>query len=147
MAVNLIMDNPKPYRILTRSSDLAIKVFGKTQAELFANSAFALFDLMTDVEKVEVRDHLTLEVEGTDRDDLMVNWMRELLYLFQGSGYLLKQFQVHEARDTYVRGEVSGEKYDPDRHEVQREFRSVVYDQSRMEKTGDQWTAQVIFEL
>ncbi|MEK7229341.1 MAG: archease, partial [Candidatus Binatota bacterium] len=91
--------------------------------------------------------HLTLEVEGTDRDDLMVNWMRELLYLFQGSGYLLKQFQVHEARDTYVRGEVSGEKYDPDRHEVQREFRSVVYDQSRMEKTGDQWTAQVIFEL
>ncbi len=141
------MDNPKQYRILTRSSDLAIKVFGKTQAELFTNSAFALFDLMTDVGKVEVRDHLTLEVEGTDRDDLMVNWMRELLYLFQGSGYLLKQFQVHEARDTYVRGEVSGEKYDPDRHEVQREFRSVVYDQSRMEKTGDQWTAQVIFEL
>jgi len=147
LAVNLIMDNPKQYRILTRSSDLAIKVFGKTQAELFTNSAFALFDLMTDVGKVEVRDHLTLEVEGTDRDDLMVNWMRELLYLFQGSGYLLKQFQVHEARDTYVRGEVSGEKYDPDRHEVQREFRSVVYDQSRMEKTGDQWTAQVIFEL
>ena len=141
------MDNPKPYRILTRSSDLAIKVFGKTQAELFTNSAFALFDLMTDVEKVEVRDHLTLEVEGTDRDDLMVNWMRELLYLFQGSGYLLKQFQVLEARDTYVRGKVSGEKYDPDRHEVRREFRSVVYDQSRMEKTGDQWTAQVIFEL
>ncbi|OGP50895.1 MAG: hypothetical protein A2X89_05415 [Deltaproteobacteria bacterium GWD2_55_8] len=102
---------------------------------------------MTDVEKVEVRDHLTLEVEGTDRDDLMVNWMRELLYLFQGSGYLLKQFQVLEARDTYVRGKVSGEKYDPDRHEVRREFRSVVYDQSRMEKTGDQWTAQVIFEL
>ena len=141
------MDDPKRYRILTRSSDLAIKVFGKTQAELFANSAFALFDLMTDVEKIEVRERLPLEVEGVDRDDLMVNWMRELLYLFQGSGYLLKEFKVLEAKETSVRAEVSGEKYDPDRHELQREFRSVAYDQSRMEKTGEQWTAQVIFEL
>ncbi len=147
MYLSLIVDNPKKYRILTRSSDLAIKVFGKTQAELFANSAFALFDLMTDVQKVEVREHLPLEVEGVDRDDLMVNWMRELLYLYQGSGYLLKEFKVHEAKETYVRGEVSGEKYDPDRHEIQREFRSVAYHQSRMEKTGDQWTAQMIFEL
>lgn len=141
------MDERKKYRILNRSSDLVIKVFGKTQAELFANSAFALFDLMTDVEKVQVRDRLPLEVEGVHRDDLMVNWMRELLYLFQGSGYLLREFQVHEVKEDHVRGEVSGEKYDPDRHEIQREIRSVVYHQSRMEKTGDQWMAQVIFEL
>jgi SHS2 domain-containing protein len=141
------MDDPKRYRILTRSSELAIKVFGKSQAELFANSAFALFDLMTDVGKVEAREQLPLEVEGVDRDDLMVNWMRELLYLYQGSGYLLREFKVLEAKETYVRGEVGGEKYDPDRHEMQREFRAVAHHKSRMEKTGDQWTAQVIFEL
>jgi SHS2 domain-containing protein len=141
------MENQKRYRTLNRSSDLAIKVFGKSQSELFANSAFALFDLVTDVEKVEVRERLPLEVEGADRDDLMVNWMRELLYLFQGSGYLLKEFQIGDAKETYVRAEVRGEKYDPDRHEIKREIRSVAYHQSRMEKTGDQWTAQVIFEL
>ncbi|MCZ6622725.1 MAG: archease [Deltaproteobacteria bacterium] len=141
------MDDPKKYRILKRSSGLAIKVFGKTQAELFANSAFALFDLIADVEKIQVRDHLPLEVEGVDRDDLMVNWMRELLYLFQVSGYLLKEFQVREVKEDSVRGEVSGEKFDPDRHDIQREIRSVVYHQSRMEKTGDKWIAQVMFEL
>ncbi len=141
------MDDKKKYRILNRSSDLVIKVFGKTQAELFANSAFALFDLMTDVEKVQVRDHLPLEVEGVDRNDLMVNWMRELLYLFQGSGYLLRDFQIRDVKENYVRCEVSGEKFDPDRHEIQRDIRSVAYHQSRMEKTGDQWTAQLIFEL
>ena len=141
------MDNQKRYRTLNRSSDLAIKVFGTSQAELFANSAFALFDLLTDIEKVEVREHLPLVVEGVDRDDLMVNWMRELLYLFQGSGYVLKEFQVRDVKETFVRAEVSGEKYDPDRHEIQREIRSVAYHQSRMEKTGDQWTAQIIFEL
>jgi len=141
------MDKQKTYRILNRSSDLVIKVSGKTQAELFANSAFALFDLMTDVAKVDVKGHLSLEVEGVDRDDLMVNWMRELLYLYQGSGYLLREFKILDVKETYVRGQVSGEKFDPDRHEIQREIRSVAYHQSRMEKTGDQWTAQVMFEL
>ncbi len=102
---------------------------------------------MTDVEKVQVHEHLPLEVEGVDRDDLMVNWMRELLYLFQGSGYLLKEFKVLEAKDNSAKADVAGEKFDPDRHEIQREIRSVAYHQSRMEKTGDQWTAQVIFEI
>ncbi len=51
-----------------------------------------------------------MEVEGTDRDDLMVNWMRELLYLYQGSGYLLKEFQIREVKDTVVKAEVCGRK-------------------------------------
>ncbi len=141
------MDKEKKYRTVNRPSELLVKVSGKTQAELFANSAFALFDLMTDVEKIELKENLPLEVEGVDRDDLMVNWMRELLYLFQGSGYLLREFQVHEVKEDYVRGEVGGEKYDPDRHEIQRDIRSIAFQQSRIEKTGDQWIAQVIFEL
>ncbi len=141
------MDKEKKYRTVNRPSELLVKVSGKTQAELFANSAFALFDLMTDVEKIKLEENLPLEVEGVDRDDLMVNWMRELLYLFQGSGYLLREFQIHEVKEDYVRGEVGGEKYDPDRHEIQRDIRSIAFQQSRIEKTGDQWIAQVIFEL
>ena len=141
------MADEKKYRVLNRSSDLVIKVFGKTQAELFGNSAFALFDILADMEKVEVRDSLQLEVEGGDRDDLMVNWVRELLYLFQGSDFLVKEVEVQEIKENYVRAEVKGEKFDPDRHEIRREIRAVAYDQSRMEKTGDQWMAQLIFEL
>jgi SHS2 domain-containing protein len=141
------MENPKKYRVTPRQSDLAVKVLGNSQADLFANSAFALFDVMTDVEKVAIKDRMPLEVEGADRDDLMVNWMRELLYLYQGSGYLLKEFHIREAKDTSVKAEVFGEKIDPDRHEIKKEILAVAYHQSRMQKTGDQWTAQVIFEI
>ena len=141
------MENQKKYRLMTRQSELAVKVIGNSQADLFANSAFALFDVMTDVEKIEIKERLPLEVEGTDRDDLMVNWMRELLYLYQGSGYLLREFQVREVKDTLVKADVCGEKIDPDRHEIKKEVTAVPYHQSRMEKTGNQWTAQLIFEV
>src|SRR5215471_16430255 len=104
------MENPKNYRITKRQSELAVRVTGNSQAELFANSAFALFDVMTDISAVETKEKMPLEVEGTDRDDLMINWMRELLYLYQGSGYLLRHFNIHQVKDTVVKAEVSGEK-------------------------------------
>ena len=138
--------NRPSYKILERSSDLAVKVSGKTQAEVLINSAFALFDLMTDLDKVELKESLSVEVEGVD-NELMVNWMRELLYLFQGSGYILKEFEIRETRSSSVHAEGRGEKFDPDRHEIRREFSSILAHQCRLAKTGDQWTAQVTFEL
>ena len=141
------MDNQKKYRLTTRQSELAVRIVGNSQADLFANSAYALFDVMTEIEKIEIKDRLPLEVEGMDRDDLLVNWMRELLYLYQGSGYLLKEFQVREVKDTIVKAEVCGEKIDPDRHEIKQEISAVAYHQSRMAKIGNQWTAQLIFEV
>jgi SHS2 domain-containing protein len=139
---------PKKYRLTKHQSELAVRVTGDSQADLFANSAAALFDVMVvDMNKVECKDQLPLEVEGTDRDDLMVNWVRELLYLYQGSGYLIKEFRIREVKDTVVKADVSGEKIDPDRHEIQQEIAAVAFHKSRMEKTGNQWTAHLIFEL
>jgi len=141
------MEKEKKYRLTTRQSELAVKVTGGSQADLFANSAFALFDVISDVEKIELKERMPLEVEGADRDDLLVNWMRELLYLYQGSGYLLKEFVIREVKDTSLKAEVCGEKVDPDRHEIKQEIAAVAYHQSRMTKTGNQWTAQLIFEV
>jgi len=141
------MDNQKKYRITKHQTELAVRITGNSQADLFANSALALFDVMTDPTAIEIKERISLEVEGNDRDDLMVNWMRELLYLYQGSGYLLKEFKISQVKDTIVKAEVCGEKIDPDRHEIKQEIAAVAFHKSRMEKTGNQWIAQVIFEL
>jgi SHS2 domain-containing protein len=139
---------PKKYRLTKHQSELAVRVTGVSQADLFTNSALALFDVMVaEIDKIESRERLPLEIEGTDRDDLMVNWVRELLYLYQGSGYLLKEFVIRDVKDTIVKAEVLGEKIDPDRHEIKQEIAAVAFHKSRMEKTGNQWTAHLIFEL
>ena len=141
------MEKEKNYRIIARQSELAVRVVGTSQTNLFVNAAFALFDVITDTGSIEAKERMQLEVEGSDRDDLLVNWLRELLYLYQGSAYLLKEFTVQEITDTLVKAEVSGEKLDPDRHEIKQEIAAVAYDQSHMQKTGDQWIAQVILEV
>lgn len=142
------MEKPKKYRLTKHQSELAVRVIGESQADLFANSALALFDVMVaDMDKIESKERLPLEVEGADRDDLMINWVRELLYLYQSSGYLIKEFVIREVKDTVVKADVAGEKIDPDRHEIKQEIAAVAFHKSRMEKTGNQWTAHLIFEL
>jgi SHS2 domain-containing protein len=139
------MDNK--YRITKHQTELAVRITGNTQADLFVNSGLALFDVMADVDRIEVKERLPLQVEGADRDELIVNWLRELLYLYQSGGYLLKEFTITEIKDTIVKAEVCGEKTDPDRHEIKQEIATVAEHKSRMQKTGNQWIAQVIFEL
>jgi SHS2 domain-containing protein len=140
------MDKEKSHRIIARQSELAVRVVGKSQIDLFVNAAFALFDVITDSE-IEAKERMDLEVEGSDRDDLLVNWLRELLYLYQGSAYLLKEFTIREMKETLMKAQVSGEKLDPDRHEIKQEIVAVAFHQSHMQKTGDQWIAQVVFEV
>ncbi len=139
------MEKPS-YRTIKRSSDLSVRVSGRSAEDVLTYSAFALFDLMTDLNNVEIQESLPLEVEGVD-DELMATWMRELLYLFQGSGYILKEFEIKEMKGPSVRAEVRGEKFDPDRHEIKCEISSVVAHQCRMGKTGEQWTGQATFSL
>jgi len=141
------MDNQNKYRITKHQNELAVRITGNSQAELFVNSGLALFDVMADPDKIEVKDRLPLEVEAADRDELIVNWLRELLYLYQSGGYLVKEFKIIEVKDSLVKAEVCGEKVDPDRHEIKQEIATVAEHKSRMQKTGNQWVAQVIFEL
>jgi SHS2 domain-containing protein len=141
------MDNQNKYRITNHQNELAVRITGTSQADLFVNSSQALFDVMVDVDKIEAKERLPLEVVAADRDELIVNWLRELLYLYQSGGYLLKEFNISEVKDTVVKAEVCGEKIDPDRHEIKQEIATVAEHKSRMQKTGNQWVAQVIFEL
>ena len=74
------MEPQTKYRLTRNQSELVVRITGDSQADLFANSATALFDVMANIDNVQIKERIPLEVEGTDRDDLMVNWMREHEY-------------------------------------------------------------------
>ncbi len=140
-------DEEKKYRVLRRSSELSVRLTGDSVPQVLADAGNALFDLLVNLDAVETRESVTVEAEGVDHDDLMINWIRELLYEFQGSGYVLKEFAIHEAGEFFVRAEARGEKFDPDRHEEREAIAAVDERSSHLGKMGDQWTAQVGFEL
>lgn len=137
----------KKYRVIRRASELNIKLSGESLPQVLSDSGFALFDLLVDLDTVETNESLPIEVEGSDADDLLVNWMRELLNAYQSNGYVLKEFIMEETGEHFVKAEAKGERYDPDRHEERESIGAVEPRLCHLGQMGEHWTAQAGFAL
>lgn len=137
----------KRYKTFNHTADLGIEVYGEDQKHLFLNAGFALFDLITDMDKVEVKTSLPLVAEGMNPEDLMVSWLRELLYLHQVKGYLFRDFAIHEMSEEVLKATVKGEKFDPRRHELIREIKAATYHQIKVACEKGVWISRIVFDI
>ena len=72
------------YKLFDHTADLGVEIYGKTVTDLFANAAFAVFDIITDLKHVTPTMERKIVVEGEGWEDLLVNYLREILYMFNG---------------------------------------------------------------
>jgi SHS2 domain-containing protein len=135
------------YRVFDHTADLGVEIYGKTVKDLFANAAFAVFDILTDLNRVRAIEEKKITVEGEGWEDLLINYLREVLYLFNGEGLLLKEFSIIDIDPHHLRGKVSGEVFDPLKHRMNKEIKAVTYHQITVRETPDGWVGRVIFDV
>jgi len=135
------------YRVFDHTADLGIEVFGRDEKELFSNAAFAIFDLIVDLGGVNASEVREVVANGSDREDLLVNFLREILYMINGERLLLKDFSVLELDSHHIAGEVKGEPFDSERHSIKMEIKAVTYHQVAVRETKDGWRARMIFDV
>jgi SHS2 domain-containing protein len=137
----------KTYETFDHTADIGIRAFGRTVEEVFVHAAEALFEVLTDLDSI--REHLTREVEinGSDREDLFVRWLGELLYLCEGEGYLFREFSIFHLTPTSLRATARGERFDPSRHEFKTEIKAVTYHQVEVAQKDGMWVGKVIFDI
>jgi len=136
-----------PYKTFDHTADLGVEVYGRDRYELFSNAGLALFDLISGIGTIEAKSALPLTVEGSDCEDLMVNWLRELLYLHQVKRYLLTTFVIHELDECLLKATVKGERFDARRHELLREIKAVTYHQIKVAQEQGGWVARIVFDI
>jgi len=137
----------KPYTTFDHTADLGLAIRGASQEELFANAAFAVFDIITDLGRVEARETRRILAEGDNREDLLINFLREVLYLYNGERWLLKGLRVTRIGEKALEAEGLGEPLDGKKHEILKEIKAVTYHQAQVRKTPDGWAARVIFDV
>ena len=135
------------YRIFDHTADLGIEITGASQEEVYAGAAGALFDLLTDLSSVRESEERTLTVEGEGPDDLLVNFLRELLYSWNGEGFLIKHCTVLEAAPRRLTAVLQGETYDPARHRIRMEIKAVTYHQASIRREAAGWMGRVVFDV
>jgi len=135
------------YHLIDHTADFGIHVSGTNSKDLFANAAQALFDVITDIDSLTGQDSCHLEVSGEDWSDLMVNWLREILYLWNGKERLVKSVNITALSANKLSAKVVFDPYDPDRHTVKTEIKAVTYHQIQVKRTPSGWSARIIFDI
>ena len=135
------------YKLFDHTADLGVEIYGKTVKELFANAAFSVFDIMTNMKHITPTVERKIVVEGEGWEDLLVNYLREILYLFNGGGLLLKEYSIQKINPRHLEGKVSGERFDPAKHRINTEIKAVTYHQAAVREAPKEWTARVIFDV
>ncbi len=137
----------KKYQTFDHTADVGIRVFGRTLEEVFVNAAYALFDQRTDLKKVREKISQEISVQGADREDLLIRWLGELLFLADSRGYLFREFSIRRLDSTSLKAVARGEIFDPSRHRLKTEIKAVTYHQVGVKETHEGWEARVIFDI
>jgi len=137
----------KKYKLIDHTADFGLHVYGSDSKELFANAAHAMFDLITDVGKLEGLDDCNIRVEGDDWPDLMVNWLRELLYFWNGKEMLVKTADIISLSENDLSAKLIFDQYAPDRHVIKTEIKAVTYHQIQVISGPSRWDAKIIFDV
>lgn len=137
----------KTFRLFDHTADLGIEVFGETLKALFAHAALALVSLTTDPEKIISIAERHFAVEGEDRADLFINFLREVLYIINGEGFLPCEVSLDEMQPNYLQATVRGEYFDAQRHRIHKEIKAVTYHQASVEQGPKGWKGRVIFDV
>ena len=154
------------YEVVSHTADTGIVTRADSLEAVIANAAFAMFDLMYDVDGsvpgVGVPFEIAVaagETESpspavpglppmggeTEPPDLLVAVLGELLYRSEVDGLAFGDFAV---RVDYDRAVVRGRGYPVESLPVQGPpIKAVTYHELRCEPTDDGWVARVIFDV
>ena len=135
------------FETFDHTADLGLRIRAADLDTLFVEAARALFSVIVDnPEAIQPAEMLEVHIAGERDDDLLFDWLRELLYRFDGEHRLFSRFEAHRG-ESGLSSKAWGEPYDPERHQLGHEVKAITYHGLRVEKTGDGWLAEVIVDI
>jgi SHS2 domain-containing protein len=135
------------YETFDHTADLGLRIRAADLNTLFAEAGRALFStLVENPDTIAPIQRLDVTIAGKDREYLLFDWLKELLYRFEVEHLLLTRFSVNVGADG-LQGSAWGEPFDPERHELAHEVKAITYHGLRVEQTPSGWLAEVIVDI
>lgn len=135
------------FELLEHTGDLGLEVWSESPEAIFETAACGLFSIIADLDSIHPETEKKLSLQAISKEELLVDWLRELNLLCTIEDFLFCQFRILELKDNKLDAIVTGEQISPDRHNITREVKAVTYHDLVFEKRDNGWFARVIFDL
>jgi SHS2 domain-containing protein len=137
------------FRFLDHTSDAKFQAFGRTMEEAFTNAALATASLMWDVKTIARTVRHPVLVRGRDLEQLLVNFLGEIIYLVETQRFILgtdQKIRIRKISGEYVLKGVFWGDSDPGKYRIFGEVKAVTYNEMKIEKNGHV-TVQVVVDI
>jgi len=139
------------YKLIPHTADMGIRLTNKTIKGLFEDAAFALFDILTHIEKVKPIFQRRIFVEAINYDELLNEFLNKLLMEFMVKNNLVSKVKVlsieEGCQNTILSAIIYGERYDPARHRIKTEIKAITFHNLYVRKVKSGYEAEVIFDV
>ena len=138
------------FEYLPHTADAKFRAYGATIEEAFENAARAMFNVMIDTKPVLSEVSENIELTAADLDGLLVDWLSELLYLFEVEAVVFADFSIssiHMDNGEYsLLATAYGEPIDLMRHQFNTEVKAVTYNELKITELDQEWVVQVVVD-
>lgn len=140
--------NKRDYCVIDHTADLGLKVCGATLEQLYETAARTMISVMVRTQAQSPTETVHVQIAGGDLEDLLVRWLSEILYYFEGEKKIAVNTSIVSLSPRHLDAILHMIPYEPTRHEILSEIKGVTYHQIEVSQKHDMsWEAKVIFDL
>jgi SHS2 domain-containing protein len=137
------------FRFLEHTADAKFQAFGATLEEAFANAGLATASLMWDPGSIAKSLRVPVRVQGLDREQLLIHFLEEILFLVETRFFLLASVQdVRIKKDAigYILEAVFLGDTNSDKYETHGQVKAITYNEMEIRNDGG-YTIQVVVDV
>jgi SHS2 domain-containing protein len=129
------------------TSDVMFEAYGGTLEEVFINSAYALFSIVCDVEKVEPRRWVEVEIGKPSTEELLYEWLNYLLYESEVRGMFFSKFEIKikKGKNLKLKGKIGGEEVSQEKGGTV--VKGITYYGFALQKTKNGYKAKIAVDI
>ena len=137
----------KAFEVIDHTADIGIIAYGADIKQLFSNAALGMFSLIAEPGDIEESVQRDTKISSQDMENLLVEWLNELLYIFDVEHIIFRRFKIDTLTDNLLKVRCFGEKINPQKHELKREVKAATYHMLSINKEDNVYKAQLIFDI
>lgn len=143
------MSGPQPrYEPLEHTAEAGIIARGATLAQAFEHAAEGMYALVLNLDGIEEREEREITIEAASQEDLLVDFLLELVYLTETEGLVFRRFRVDELSDARLHAHAWGERFDDGRHRSHNVMvKAVTRHMLEITRDGSGYRVQVLFDI
>ena len=129
-------------------ADIAFEVTAPTLNKLFEESAAAASDIMVNPKTVKLGMKKTIKLSADSLENLLFDFLGELIYLKDTKGLLFSRFivKVDEKKKTLT-AIMCGEQIDRKKHDLRNDLKAITMHMFVLEKRVKGWYARVVVDI